>query len=50
MNKSDDYKMTCPVWDVTDENDAFGIEKVWAAIYESSQQHGDLGSKKSNWT
>ena len=30
--------------------DVFGIEKVWAAIYEGSRQHGDFGSKKSNWT
>ena len=30
--------------------DAFGIEKVWAAIYERSRQHVDFGSKKSNWT
>ena len=28
--------------------DVFGIEKVWAAIYEGSRQHGDFGSKKSN--
>ena len=26
--------------------DVFGIEKVWAAIYEGSRQHGDFGSKK----
>ena len=26
--------------------DIFGIEKVWAAIYEGSRQHGDFGSKK----
>ena len=30
--------------------DVFGIEKVWAAIYEGGRQHGDFGSKKSNWT
>ena len=30
--------------------DVFGIEKLWAAIYEGSRQHGDFGSKKSNWT
>ena len=28
--------------------DVFGIEKVWAAIYEGSRQHRDFGSKKSN--
>ena len=28
--------------------DVFGIEKVWAAIYESNRQHGDFSSKKSN--
>ena len=26
--------------------DVFGIEKVWAAIYEGSRQHRDFGSKK----
>ena len=26
--------------------DVFGIEKVWAAIYEGGRQHGDFGSKK----
>ena len=26
--------------------DVFGIEKVWAAIYEGSRQHVDFGSKK----
>ena len=26
--------------------DVFGIEKVSAAIYEGSRQHGDFGSKK----
>ena len=29
--------------------DVFGIEKVWAAIYEGSHQHGDFSSKKSKW-
>ena len=28
--------------------DVFDIEKIWAAIYEGSRQHGDFGSKKSN--
>ena len=28
--------------------DVFGIEKVWAAIYEANRQHGDFSSKKSN--
>ena len=28
--------------------DVFGIERVWAAIYEGSRQHGDFGSKTSN--
>ena len=26
--------------------DVFGIEKVWAAIYEANRQHGDFSSKK----
>ena len=26
--------------------DVFAIEKVWAALYEGSRQHGDFGSKK----
>ena len=30
--------------------DVFGIEQVWASIYEGSRQHGDFGSKKSNGT
>ena len=30
--------------------DVFGIEQVWASIYEGIRQHGDFGSKKSNWT
>ena len=28
--------------------DVFGIEKVWAVIYEANRQHGDNSSKKSN--
>ena len=28
--------------------DVFGIEKVWAVVYETSRQHGDFASKKSN--
>ena len=28
--------------------DVFGIEKIWATSYEGSQQHGGLGSKKSD--
>ena len=27
--------------------DVFGIEKVWASIYEANRQHGDNNSKKS---
>ena len=27
--------------------DVFGIEKVWASIYEANRQHGDFNSKKS---
>ena len=27
--------------------DVFGIEKVWAAIYEANRQHGDFKSKAS---
>ena len=27
--------------------DVFGIEKVWASIYESNRQHGDFMSKRS---
>ena len=27
--------------------DVFGIEKVWASIYESNRQHGDCMSKRS---
>ena len=26
--------------------DVFEMEKIWAAIYEGSRQHGDFGSKK----
>ena len=26
-------------------SDAFGIEKVWAAIYEANRQHEDFSSK-----
>ena len=26
--------------------DVFEMEKIWAAIYEGSWQHGDFGSKK----
>ena len=28
--------------------DAFEIEKVWAAVYETSRQHGEFASTKSN--
>ena len=28
--------------------DVWGIEKVWAAIYEDNRQHGNFTSKKSN--
>ena len=28
--------------------DIYGIEKVWAAVYEENRQHGDFASKKSN--
>ena len=28
--------------------DVFGIEEIWATSYEGSQQHGGLGSKKSD--
>ena len=27
--------------------DVFGIEKMWAAVHETSHQHGDFASKKS---
>ena len=27
--------------------DVFGIEKVWASIYEANRQHGDFKSKAS---
>ena len=27
--------------------DVFGIEKVWASIYEANRQHGDFTSKAS---
>ena len=27
--------------------DVYGIEKVWAAIYEGNRQHGDFSSKES---
>ena len=27
--------------------DVFGIEKIWASIYEASRQHGDFTSKAS---
>ena len=27
--------------------DVFGIEKVWAAIYEKARQHGDFASRRS---
>ena len=29
--------------------DVCGKEKVWATIYEGVQQHGNFGSKKSDW-
>ena len=29
--------------------DIFGIEKVWASIYESNRQHGDFTSHRSNF-
>ena len=28
--------------------DVFGIEKVWASVYESNRQHGDFASRRSN--
>ena len=27
--------------------DVFGIEKIWAAIYESNRKHGDFETKRS---
>ena len=27
--------------------DVFGIEKVWASIYEANREHGDFASKAS---
>ena len=27
--------------------DVFGIQKVWATIYESNRQHGDFETKRS---
>ena len=26
--------------------DVYGVEKVWAAIYEGNRQHGDFSSKE----
>ena len=28
--------------------DVWGIEKVWASIYEDNRQHGDFSTKQSN--
>lgn len=28
--------------------DVFGIEKVWAGIYQANAKHGDFATKRSN--